>query len=179
MKRFVFFLLGLISFLYPFFWYFGREKFFTLLAIIMACLWFIRGIYVQIFGQKIIAFSLSLFFTLLLFFRQQNAMYFYPILVNFLFFLLFFSSLFREETMIEKLAKIQNPNLPQEGIIYTRKVTKIWCVFFVINAAVAGLLAIFEFYQLWAIYTGIISYLLIGILLASEYLYRKFYLRIN
>lgn len=90
----------------------------------------------------------------------------------------FGGSLFAKQSVIERLARLQNPDLPPEGIRYTRKVTQIWCVFFILNALAAAVLVWAEQYEWWAFYTGIISYVLMGMLLGGEWLYRKMVLRL-
>src|SRR2546423_11913745 len=40
---------------------------------------------------------------------------------------LFRSSLFRPPTVVERLARLRNPELPAAGVRYTRQVTQVWC----------------------------------------------------
>src|SRR3546814_1801752 len=54
---------------------------------------------------------------------------FYPVCINALMFALFFLSLLQPPSMIERFARIVEPNLPETGVWYTRQVTKIWCAF--------------------------------------------------
>ena len=35
-----------------------------------------------------------------------------------------------KQSAIERIARLQHPDLPPEGVVYTRRVTQIWCVFF-------------------------------------------------
>ena len=100
-------------------------------------------------------------------------MYWYPVLMNGIMLMIFGISLFSKQSLIEKIARLQNPDLPENGIIYTRKITQIWCGFFIINGIIAALLIIFKQFELWAIYTGMIAYILMGLLLGGEWLYRK------
>ena len=85
----------------------------------------------------------------------------------------FVASLFAKQTVIERLARLQHPDLPPEGVRHTRRVTKIWCAFFIFNGATAAILAGLQYYDWWAAYTGIVSYVLMGILFAGEWVYRK------
>lgn len=96
----------------------------------------------------------------------------YPILVNTILFVVFCSSLWQQQTTIERFARLQDPNLPDSGIAYTRKVTKIWCVFFILNGTLSAA-TLFGSDQLWALYNGLIAYILIGLLLAGEYIVRR------
>lgn len=106
-----------------------------------------------------------------LLFQSLNWMLFYPAIVNLILLLSFSYSLFNPPSIIERFARIQNPDLPKEAIAYTRKITKIWCLFFIINGLIALLTTVNIEY--WTLYNGFISYLLIGLLLSAEYVYRK------
>ena len=77
------------------------------------------------------------------------------------------------------LARLQHPDLPPEGVAYTRRVTQIWCGFFALNGSLAALLVLLEQYRWWALYTGIIAYILMGILMGGEFAYRKWVLKLN
>jgi uncharacterized membrane protein len=65
----------------------------------------------------------------------------------------------------------------QRSIAYTRAVTVLWCIFFTINATVSGAIALDGSMRAWTIYNGLLSYIIIGIIFASEYLFRQFYMR--
>jgi uncharacterized membrane protein len=87
--------------------------------------------------------------------------------------LLVFSWSLRSPTsLIERLARIQQPDLPPEGIIYTRRVTQIWCVFFIVNGSIALVTALWSSFEIWSLYNGFIAYLLMGLLLVGEYIVR-------
>jgi uncharacterized membrane protein len=98
---------------------------------------------------------------------------FYPVGVNCAMLAIFFSSLFYGMPMIERFARIAEPNLPPAALAYTRKVTVVWCVFFLANAAVALFTAVYASYEVWALYNGLIAYLLMGILFTVEWLFRR------
>jgi len=97
---------------------------------------------------------------------------FYPVLVSGVMLVLFGLTLWRPPSMIERFARLQQADLPAHAIPYTRKVTWVWCGFFVVNGAIASA-TVFASDQLWALYNGLVSYLLIGLLLAGEYLVRR------
>lgn len=96
---------------------------------------------------------------------------FYPVLVSAVMLAVFGYSLWRPPSMIERFARLQQPDLPDQAIPYTRKVTWVWCGFFAINGAVATA-TVFASDQVWVLYNGLLSYILIGLLLAGEYLVR-------
>jgi uncharacterized membrane protein len=97
---------------------------------------------------------------------------FYPVLVNLCLFLLFLISLVFPPPAIERLARLRHPHLSAQGVRYTRKVTYIWCAFFVVNASIAAGTALWANFFWWSLYNGCIAYLLIGLLMGIEYLVR-------
>ena len=98
---------------------------------------------------------------------------FYPVVINLGFLVVFVSSLMSPPTIIERFARIQNPDLSPQAIIYTRKVTWVWSVFFIVNGSIATVTAIWASNEVWALYNGLIAYLLIATLFAAEWLVRR------
>lgn len=96
----------------------------------------------------------------------------YPVLVSLAFLIAFAYSLQTEQSMVERFARMTEPDLPPAAIVYTRKVTQVWCVFFVINGSIALATALWASQAVWSLYTGCISYLLMGLLFGIEYLCR-------
>jgi len=95
----------------------------------------------------------------------------YPVLVSGVMLAVFGFSLWHPPSMIERFARLQQPDLPAHAIPYTRKVTWVWCGFFIVNGAIATA-TVFASDRVWALYNGLLSYILIGLLLAGEYLVR-------
>lgn len=100
-----------------------------------------------------------------------------PTLVNTALLATFGLSLWSDQPMVERFARLQVPDLPEAEVAYTRSVTRVWCVFFVINGSIALVLALMDDIEAWALFTGLISYLLIGALFAVEYVYRHWKFR--
>jgi uncharacterized membrane protein len=98
---------------------------------------------------------------------------YYPVVVNILMLTLFAHSLFQDKSIIERFARLQDPSLPEYAIDYTRTVTKVWCVFFIVNAGVA-LSTTFMSLEVWTLYNGLISYFFAGSLFAVEFIVRIF-----
>ncbi len=97
----------------------------------------------------------------------------YPVFMNVLMFSLFAASLLHPPSAIERLARLRHPNLPPEGVAYTRRVTQVWCGFFVTNGGIAAWTAFAASREIWLLYNGLISYLLMGALFAGEWLFRR------
>lgn len=94
---------------------------------------------------------------------------FYPVLINLAMLYTFAMSLLFPPTVIERLARIGEPDLPETGIRYTRQLTKVWCLFFFLNGSIAGYTALFSSYEIWAWYNGFIAYVAIGLMFLIEY----------
>ena len=56
---------------------------------------------------------------------------------------------------------------------YTRQVTWVWVGYFIVNAGIASALALWAPLSWWTLYTGLIAYLLMGLLFAGEWLIRQ------
>ncbi|MDN3576329.1 hypothetical protein QWZ03_06070 [Chitinimonas viridis] len=97
----------------------------------------------------------------------------YPVLVNAVLLVVFCTSLIYPPSVIERLARLQEPDLPPEGVVYTRKVTQVWCGFFVLNGSIALVTALWASDAVWALYNGLIAYCLMGMLFAAEWLVRR------
>jgi uncharacterized membrane protein len=99
---------------------------------------------------------------------SSSAVLFYPVLVNAVLLGVFAASLWRPPTVIERIARIRDAALPPAAVVYTRRVTIVWSVFFVLNGAAALYTAVAMPLQTWALYNGFIAYLLIGALFVVE-----------
>jgi uncharacterized membrane protein len=97
---------------------------------------------------------------------------FYPVLMSLAFFVIFLTSLKYPPSVVERIARLQHPELPLQGVKYTYKVTQVWCVFFLINGLIATATALWSSFAWWSLYNGLISYLLMGLLMGVEYLVR-------
>lgn len=97
----------------------------------------------------------------------------YPVLVNALLLALFGLSLRFGPPLVERLARLKEPQLPPVAIAYTRRVTQVWCGFFLLNGGLALVTAVWASERVWALYNGLIAYVLIGTLMAGEWLVRR------
>ena len=97
---------------------------------------------------------------------------YYPVLVNLVLLLVFLNGVLHPPGVIEKMAMRQEPNFDSVIQTYTRNLTKLWCCFFVVNGGVCFVLAYGRWFDLWAWYSGVMSYVLIGFFLGIEWLLR-------
>lgn len=62
--------------------------------------------------------------------NSESLLLFYPVLVSVVLLLVFAWSLYFPPSVIERLARLSEPELPQRAVVYTRRVTLAWCFFF-------------------------------------------------
>lgn len=105
------------------------------------------------------------------FFNSALALKFYPVVMSLSFLVIFAFSLYKPPSVVEIIARLHD-DLDDHGIAYTRRVTMVWCGFFVLNAGVACLTIFHENPEVWVLYNGLISYLLMGLLMAGEFAVR-------
>lgn len=107
-------------------------------------------------------------------FDRELSVRLYPAFMNAAMFLAFGQTILRGPSMIERFARMTDPDLPPSGVAYTRVVTMIWTGFFVLNGAVAVWTALWADWHVWTLYNAGISYGLIGVLVVGELVVRPF-----
>ena len=179
MKRLLKATIIVLSIAYPFMIYWGLQYYqasnlLLLLLILLALRWVASS---KKFESIVLLAILITVVTIAFTWGHQLGLKFYPAMVNLGFLILFGSSLVFPPSMVERLARIQDPNLSPEGVAYTRKVTWIWSIFFVLNGSIAAATAVWASNEVWTLYNGLIAYLLIGILACGERVVRQWVLR--
>ena len=167
--------IGLLTLIYPIAVYFGIQYLEPWeIGIVLLGLLVLRLVLVKSDKKhsQLLMFVGSAFCVLAVWSNNLITLRFYPVLLNFSLFAVFASSLFYPPPVIERLARLQHPDLPEQGVRYTRKVTQVWCVFFVCNGLIATVTAVWSSFAWWSLYNGFISYILMGLLMGIEYLVR-------
>lgn len=108
---------------------------------------------------------------LLFHFSKIYALKFYPVIVNSFIFFVFFSSVFCEETIIQKIAKKMDGELTDFSRNYTRKLTYVWCIFLFVNLSIS-FATVFMSPKVWELYNACISYIALGVMFGVEYIVR-------
>ena len=103
----------------------------------------------------------------------------YPVCISGIFLAAFGYTLFSPPSMVFRFAIMMDRRIPgslaeSRVKIYCRRVTVIWCAFFVLNGSLAFVTVLSDNDILWSIYNGGLSYLLMGMLFAGEYIVRRF-----
>ncbi|WP_439256793.1 hypothetical protein [Lonepinella sp. BR2271] len=145
----------------------GNTQSWHWVALVMALLWGVKGL-VNVGKQRALALIVCLLLGVFALLRSE-LLYFYPIGVNLLMLALFGGSLWQKQTLVERLARLREPTLPEFAVRYTRVVTQLWCGLFILNIVLLSLFLAMQQYQLWAWYSGVIAYVLMGGLMVGEY----------
>ena len=173
--------LGLVLLVYPLLVFYGLAQFGPrllagiLLALSLAKLALNRWLKLPLGNSGWLLLAASLATAITLISGSALGLKSYPVLVNLVLLGVFGFSLWRPPSLIERFARmqyqLQKRELPAHVPAYTRKVTWVWCGFFAANACVA-LATAFASDRVWALYNGLIAYLLMGLLMGGEYLVR-------
>jgi uncharacterized membrane protein len=157
-------------------------RLFSLFVMAFALLVFITGTSAQskkkgipLFWNFIALFALG---GLCLIMNSAVILKLYPLLMNILFLAAFGGTLFSPPSMIFRFATMQDKSIrgslnEKRVAAYCRKVTVVWCGFFVFNGSMAAWTIFSGSDALWSVYNGLISYILIGVLFAGEFMVRK------
>ena len=127
--------------------------------------------------QRAVAVSVALGFCLVAVWSAQSdaslqVLRLYPVLVSLAGGIWFAWTLSTDSPAAARLARLAGMTIPPERDGYLRVVTGIWVAFFVANAGVSAWTT-GQSPAVWALYNGLISYLLMAILFAGEYLVRR------
>ena len=98
----------------------------------------------------------------------------YPVVISGGLAFLFGASLRRPPSLVERMAELGGETLSPAIRLYCRRVTMVWALWLAINTFIAAALAIFGSLEAWALWTGLLSYLVMGLIFAVEFTLRRF-----
>jgi uncharacterized membrane protein len=96
----------------------------------------------------------------------------YPVAVSLTAATVFAATLVNPPSLIERFARLREPDLPQAAQSYCRTVTMVWTVWLTLNTVISAALAVPGNEAVWAIWTGLVAYLVMGALFAGEFAIR-------
>ena len=105
--------------------------------------------------------------------NSETLLRLYPGAANAAMLVVFGYSLVRPPSLVERFARLKQENLSPAAIAYTRRVTQAWCLYFLGNGILAVWTAVMASRAVWALYNGLIAYVLMGALFGGEWLLRK------
>ncbi len=176
-KRIAALLLGVLGVTYPVLVYFGLSAFspqFILIGLLIVVL--LRAVTFALqkrYGPAGLAVLVAGIVAAGGLASELLAIRFYPVIVSLTMGAVFTVTLFTDRPMVERLARLKMPDLDDYSIAYTRKLTKVWIGFFAVNAMIATWTALYASMEIWTLYNGFLSYLLIGILFIGEWPVRR------
>nr|WP_298689262.1 hypothetical protein [uncultured Dongia sp.] len=97
----------------------------------------------------------------------------YPAMLSLLIAAVFGNSLRHPPSLIERLARLKDPALSMAGQDYCRSVTWLWTIWLAANAVIAAGLAIWGSIAIWALWTGLLSYIVTAVLFLGEIVLRS------
>lgn len=117
-------------------------------------------------------------------FNKKIFLKLYSVVISATMLFVFGPSLFFKPNIIFRFAclgdkSVKGSSFEPQVNSYCKKVTVVWCVFFVLNGSVSAFTALHDFGndalndKIWSVYNGGISYILMGLLFAVEFLVRK------
>ena len=107
---------------------------------------------------------------------RTQALLYYPVLVNGLLCIVFALSLRKDEALLLRLVRSRGIPMSEYGPGYLTRLTAVWAGFFALNGMVA-LWTTTASLEVWTLYNGLISYLLVATLILGEWLFRRHYKR--
>lgn len=164
-----------VGVLYPFIVYFGMDHVSTpVFGLILGSLWLIRApaLLRQPGGRWMLGITL-VYCAVLAFGGEEHLLRWYPSLICALLLAAFGLSLKYGPPMIERIARVSEPDLPPVAVRYTRRVTWAWVAFFALNGTASGVLAAWGPLSWWTFYNGILAYSVMGALFLGEWVLRQ------
>jgi len=109
---------------------------------------------------------------------STQALLYYPAVVNLVLGTIFAGSLLGPEPLLLRVVRSRGMTLSEHAPFYLRRLTGVWAAFFALNCVVA-IWTTTRSMEVWTIYNGFISYLLIAALVGVEWLYRRRFKRLH
>lgn len=167
--------LVLAGVLYPFIVYFGSEHVSApVFGLILGGLWLVRApaLLRRPGGGWMLGITLA-YCAVLALGGEEHLVRWYPSLICALLFAAFALSLKYGPPIIERIARVTEPDLPPVAVAYVRKVTWVWVIFFAANGIASGVLAAWASLSWWTFYNGILAYAVMGVLFVGEWVFRQ------
>lgn len=181
LAKFIDIIVAIVTLTYPFLLWFAihseQSFYFALAMILLGVLKLLRkkkpSMLLSINQQYFLSLMMIGMGVVTLLFKNAQVFQLYPLIISAVFFIIFASSLSAEKSMIEVFASKIEKNITAEKKHYMRKLTKVWCGFFIVNI-IFSLISWGLGLNAWLLYNGVISYMLMGLLFIAEYGYRHY-----
>jgi uncharacterized membrane protein len=108
-----------------------------------------------------------------IFFQSVTAKLF-PIVIQLMLMYFFGKTLINGPPLIERFVRLEFPDFILGIAEYCRQLTWLWTGFFAFNAVMCTVLAFWAPSSWWAIYNGILIFVMTGLIMVGEYIWRHF-----
>jgi uncharacterized membrane protein len=152
--------------------YLAKRGFASLELVVFAALTLWRGFQFKKWALRLSSFSVAAVLLAGAYYANAYFIWLVPSFAYLWLTVLFGHTLWSPPSLCERLVRLQYPDF-QPGIAeYLREVTWAWTLFFAVNVVICAALPALAGQQAWAIYTGVLVYLLMGVLGIGEWFYR-------
>jgi len=160
---------------YPLLVYIGIQQQMAWVApVLFSAIYLLQAVKVRRVKAKLYKASIAVALLFGAFYVQTLTAKAMPVLIQLMLMFVFGRTLLKNHgpSFIERFVRLEFPQFPPGVSDYLARLTLIWTVFFAFNAVFCSVLALWASDQWWALYNGLIIYLLIGLLMIGEYIYR-------
>jgi len=168
-----------VALLYPFIIYFGIEHVSPgllaglLAAVVLMRVWVSK---LALFHKCLAVSAVVVIFILHWWLKGGvDSLRYYPVALNGVLLITFGLSLFKEQSLIEAIARNRGMDVGSHNLRYLRVLTAVWTGFFALSVLISFFTVIYGDLDIWLLYNGLGSYLLMGVLIVGEIIFRHFY----
>jgi uncharacterized membrane protein len=161
--------------LYPYLVFRGIQEGIVWFApLVIASIFFYQGLREERIAPRVKKLFMALALVVGIIFFQSITAKLLPTLIQLILMYFFYKTLIHGPPLIERFVRLEFSELPAGVIEYCRQLTIVWTGFFGFNALICSSLALWGQASWWAVYSGIIIFLLTGVLMIGEYIFRHF-----
>jgi len=171
---------SLFFLLYPYLVYRGvKEGVVWFAPAVIASIYFYQAVKARSRGVRVQKIAIVIILFLGAIFYQDLMAKLIPIIIQLSLMLFFGRTLLKGKgpSLVERFAQLEFPDIPPVLSRYCRHLTIMWTGFFAFNIVTCILLALFAPVEWWAIFTGMLIFLLTAVLMVTEYIWRYFLFR--
>ncbi|MGR9115351.1 MAG: hypothetical protein ACU85E_06260 [Gammaproteobacteria bacterium] len=162
---------------YPYLVYRGMESGLVWLApAIFSGIYLLQAVSARRVKIKIYKASVAIGLLLGAYYLQTFTAKVMPVLIQLMLLFFFGRTLLKGKgpSLIESFVRLEFPEFPPGVSEYCRRLTLMWTGFFAFNAVMCVVLAVWGTDFWWTLFNGVFIYLMIGVLMIGEYIYRHF-----
>ncbi|MGY6276195.1 hypothetical protein [Methylomonas sp. MgM2] len=152
--------------------YLAAKGFAGLTLTLFACLLLWRGLRATQISWRLGAFMLAVLLLLGAYFANGYVIWLIPSLIYLGLTFLFGHTLYSPPSLCERLVRLLFPEFKPGIAEYLHQVTWVWTLFFFANIFICALLPIMAGPEIWTLYTGVLVYVLMSLLVVGEWFYR-------